>query len=156
MSRPGKPAPLQADGIRRLVPWRHPFLMIDRMLECDPNRRILTAKDVTDDDPLERRAGGPGRFLAVLLVEGLSQSAGLLLQLSYEDVGDRLPLLGHFSASFAARHAVAGDCVQFDVRAVKMSRTGGVFEGEASVSGVRVASAELAFSAPRADDVRTK
>jgi len=129
-----------------LLPWRRPFLMIDRMVECVAGERITTRKNVTSGDPCVGGAGeGTPTFPAVLLLEGMGQTAALLYRLSYpEESGRPLPLLGFLQASLIGS-AGPGDAVQFDVRSVKMTRSGGVFEARASVSGELVAEAELAF-----------
>jgi hypothetical protein len=84
----------------------------------------------------------------VLLLEGLSQSAALLFRLSYDVSTNELPLLGFLKASLAEQGARSGDRVTFDVRSVKMTRSGGIFEGLAKIEGgATIAEAELAFSA---------
>jgi 3-hydroxyacyl-[acyl-carrier-protein] dehydratase len=129
---------------RELLPWRHPFLMIDRMVDCKPNERILTAKRITGGDPAVSPESGC--FPDVLLLEALGQSAALLFRLSYPDEPRAaLPLLGFVRASWM-QPARVGDEVTFDVRSLKMTRTGGVFEGVALRNADRLAEAELAFA----------
>jgi 3-hydroxyacyl-[acyl-carrier-protein] dehydratase len=129
---------------RELLPWRHPFLMIDRMVDCRPNERILTSKHITEGDPSVSPESGC--FPDVLLLEALGQSAALLFRLSYPDEPpDALPLLGFVRASWL-QPARVGDEITFDVRSLKMTRTGGVFEGVALRDAVRLAEAELAFA----------
>lgn len=139
---------LGAEGLLRLLPWRHPFLLIDRMVECVPHERIVTEKRVTAGDPLLGAGAAPSAsFPAFLLLEGLGQSAALLFRLSYgESPPARVPLLGFLEATLHGS-AAPGDLVTFEVRSAKMTRTGGVFEGRASHGSAILAEAELAFSA---------
>jgi len=135
---------VKADRIDELLPWRWPFRMIDRMIECDPHRSIVTTKEISAGE-----GGGEGQdqgFPGVMLIEGMSQSAALLFKLSYDDVGATRPLLGYLKASLPDRALRPGDLITFSVRSMKMIRTGGVFEAEASLDGDVIASAELAFS----------
>jgi 3-hydroxyacyl-[acyl-carrier-protein] dehydratase len=133
---------MEPERLLALLPWRQPFLMIDRLLECEPQRSIVTLKNVTANDPV---AGG---FPGVLLLEGMSQSAALLFRLSYEgEAAETLPMLGFLRASLSERSVLPGEAVTYRVRAVKMTRTGGVFQGRASVERRIVARAELAFKA---------
>ena len=130
--------------IRELLPWRSPFLMIDRLVDYGPHERIVTAKNVTAGDEVVNAGGG---FPTVLLVEGLSQTAALLYRLSYgDDAASRLPMLGFLRASFSGA-ATPGRTVLFEVRSVKMTRGGGVFTGSASVDQDVIAEVEMAFAA---------
>jgi len=131
-----------------LLPWRHPFRMLDRLVSCTPNECILTHKTVTANDPVLGAATSRTAFFpAVLLLEGLSQTAALLFRLSYPGSGSAaLPLLGFLEARL---HDTArpGEVVVFEVRSEKMTHTAGVFHGEARTDSRVLATAELAFSA---------
>jgi 3-hydroxyacyl-[acyl-carrier-protein] dehydratase len=123
-----------------LVPWRQPFLMVDRIVSCVPGEQIVTLKNVTADQ-------GHSGFPSVLLLEGMGQSAALLFRLSRVDPAPPgLPLLGYLRASVAGA-AAPGDRVLYEVRAVKMTSSGGVFEARARLDGNVIAEAELALSA---------
>jgi len=126
---------VKTDRMDELLPWRRPFRMIDRMIECDKHKSIVTTKLISDRS-----------FANVMLIEGMSQSAALLFRLSYDDVAATRPLLGYLKASLPSQALGPGDVVTFNVRSMKMTRTGGVFEGEASLDGDVIASAELAFA----------
>jgi len=134
---------------RDLLPWRHPFLMIDRMVECHPNERILTAKRISIGDPSV--SADEGYFPDVLLIEAFGQTAALLFRLSYPDQSaDTLPMLGYVRASWT-KAARAGDEVFFNVRSVKMTSNGGVFAAQARRDTDLLAEAELAFQAAPAE-----
>jgi 3-hydroxyacyl-[acyl-carrier-protein] dehydratase len=138
---------MDAERILALLPWRRPFLMIDRMLDCTPHGRIRTARAVTADDPLVRDGGPTGPwFPSLMLLEGLGQSAALLYRLSYdESAADRLPLLGFVRAALHGS-ARPGHTLIFEVMAIKMTRAGGLFEGRARVEDELLAEGELAFA----------
>ncbi len=143
---------MEAREIQSLVPWRHPFLMIDRVIECTPHERIVTQKNVTASDLFaDGDQSDVPAFPSVLLLEGMSQSAALLYKLSYEELPERLPLLGFLKASMHGP-AVGGDSVRFHVRAIKMTRNGGLFEGESRLGERLIAEAELGFAASSALD----
>jgi len=138
---------MDADPIRTLLPWKHPFLMIDRMIECVPHRHIVTAKNVTGDDAMADGECARGvDFPDVLVVEGMSQSAALLFQLTYGRISDgRVPLLGSLKAAWKAP-ARPGDIIIYRVAALKMTSTMGIFHGVAHVADAAIAEAELAFA----------
>lgn len=138
---------MDPEKLRSLLPWRHPFVTIDRVLECVPHSHIIAAKTLIGDDMIAL-AHRPGFavFPGVMLLEGLSQSAAVLFQISYGKIPPtRIPLLGHLKATFSGG-AAPGEEVAYDVRAVKMTSTRGLFHGTARVAGEAVAEAELAFA----------
>ena len=70
---------IDVQEIMRLLPHRYPFLLIDRVLECEPGKEIVALKNVTINEPY---FGGhfpnfpvmPG----VLIVEAMAQASALL------------------------------------------------------------------------------
>ena len=138
---------MDPETLRSLLPWRHPFVMIDRVVECVPHERILAVKAVLGDDMMAlAHQPGTAVFPGLMLIEGMSQCAAVLFQRSYGAIPpSRLPLLGHIKARFYGS-AAAGQEVSYSVRAVKMTSTSGYFQGEARVAAVAIAEAELAFA----------
>jgi 3-hydroxyacyl-[acyl-carrier-protein] dehydratase len=127
--------------------WAAPFVMVDRMITCEPNKQIVTIKHISAGDPvLGAESRDDPTFPSFLLLEGLSQSAALLYRLSFEEQAvETLPLLGYLKATLSERGAYPGDTLTFTVNAIKMTSVGGVFEGRADLDGVMIAEAELAF-----------
>jgi len=138
------------DALEDLLPWRAPFLCIDRLIACQPHRSITTLKRISADDMLAPPPVPVGTLWhALLALEGINQTAALLYRLSHGEMDrDRLPLLGHMRTRFPGR-ARPGDTLVFEVRAVKMTRAHGLFEGTASVEGSPVVEAELSLAAAR-------
>lgn len=77
------PPPLNIDEILRRLPHRHPFLLVDRVLEYRLGESIRALKNVTYNEPFFR-----GHFLGrpvmpgVIIIEALAQAAGILCLLS--------------------------------------------------------------------------
>ena len=65
--------------IQSLLPHRYPFLLVDRVLELDPDRRIVGIKNVTINEPFFQ-GHFPGRPVmpGVLIIEAMAQVGGLL------------------------------------------------------------------------------
>ncbi len=137
---------MTANELRALLPWTHPFLMLDGMLECVPHERVVTLKRVTSDDAMAEGGDWEGlHFPTSLVLEGMSQSAALLFRLSYgPDALAGAPLLGHLNATLSGAPS-PGDTIEYTVRAVKMTSRSGIFAGTARVDGAEIATAELAF-----------
>lgn len=76
---PNKPALIDINGIRQLLPHRYPFLLIDKIIEID-KKHIVAVKNVTTNEPFfqghfPQEPVMPG----VLIVEAMAQSAGVLV-----------------------------------------------------------------------------
>jgi len=73
------PVFLDIDAILRQLPHRYPFLLVDRVLECEPGKSIRALKNVTYNEPYF-----PGHFPhrpvmpGVIMIEALAQAAGIL------------------------------------------------------------------------------
>jgi 3-hydroxyacyl-[acyl-carrier-protein] dehydratase len=76
-------------GVRRLLPHRFPFLLVDRVLECVKGESIKAIKNVTANEPFF-----PGHFPhrpvmpGVMIIEALAQTAGLLAFITADVVPD--------------------------------------------------------------------
>lgn len=74
-----EPISLDIMGVRRLLPHRYPFLLVDRVLEIHKGKSIKALKNVTANEPFftghfPHRPVMPG----VIIIEALAQAAGLL------------------------------------------------------------------------------
>jgi 3-hydroxyacyl-[acyl-carrier-protein] dehydratase len=132
--------------LRAMLPWAHPFVMLDRVVSCVPHERAVTMKHVSGNDPIMPHPDSGDVYVpSVMLLEGLSQTAALLFRLSYgPEALSGAPLLGYLKASFNGS-ASPGDTLIFTVTALKMTSRNGVFSGVAAVGAIEVATAELAF-----------
>ena len=118
----GTTAPaLQAADIARimkLLPHRYPFLLLDRVLELDPGKRIVAIKNVTINEPFFQ-GHFPGRPVmpGVLLVEAMAQAAGALVlaHLGDEHAGKLVFFMSIDKARFR-KPVVPGDTVHFHVK----------------------------------------
>jgi 3-hydroxyacyl-[acyl-carrier-protein] dehydratase len=73
------PITLDINAIVQLLPHRYPFLLVDRVLECNPGKNIRALKNVTYNEPFFQ-GHFPGRPLmpGVMIIEALAQTAGIL------------------------------------------------------------------------------
>lgn len=139
------PDPDCADPLVARLPHRPPFRFVDRVARIEPDHSIVAEYRVTGDEAL--LAGHfPGRpiFPGVLIVEALAQTGAILLAAD-PDRGDALALLGGIDEVRIRRQVVPGDLVRLEVEITSLTSRGGRAAGTASVSGGRVASAQLLF-----------
>lgn len=121
----GSDALLDIRKIQKILPHRYPFLLVDRVLEIDGDRRAVGLKNVTMNEPFFQ-----GHFPTtpimpgVLIVEAMAQMAGLLFAQRLENTGQVAVLLSMDKVKMR-RAVVPGDQLLLEVEAVRMrSRTG--------------------------------
>ena len=86
--------PLDVTAIQKLLPHRYPFLLVDRVVELEPHKRVLAYKNVTINEPFfQGHFPGHPVMPGVLVVEALAQAGGVLTQLSQPEHRRRPPVL---------------------------------------------------------------
>ena len=138
--------PIGVEGIRRMLPHRYPFLLVDRVVEAEPGRRVVCYKNITGNEPFFQghfpdRPVMPG----VLVIEAMAQAGGVLTQLSRGGAtpGSRLSYLVKVDNARFANMVVPGDRLDIEVAIKRLIRNMTLYSGIASVDGGQVASAEI-------------
>jgi 3-hydroxyacyl-[acyl-carrier-protein] dehydratase len=138
---------LDFEQIKKILPQRFPFMMIDRIIDMIPGKEVMAIKNVSGNDifflgHFPEKAIMPG----VALIEAMAQTAIVLFS-SGEDTGqkDALYFLGSVKARFH-HPVVPGDCLKIRVVNVKSLPSGAYVTAEASVDDRKVSEAELVFS----------
>jgi 3-hydroxyacyl-[acyl-carrier-protein] dehydratase len=138
--------PMTIEDIKKYLPHRYPFLLIDRVLEWEANKRIVAIKNVTANEPFfqghfPHYAVMPG----VLIIEGMAQTAAMLGLLSLGQVDDGSSVyyfVGIDGARFK-RPVRPGDQLVYEVEQLRLSRGMGKFRATARVGGAIASEAEL-------------
>ena len=141
------PAALSADLdlIKRIIPHRYPFLLVDKVKDIVPNVSAVGIKNVTANEPqFTGHFPETPIFPGVMIVEALAQAAAVLVGVSM-DLADKRMLvyfMGLDNVKFR-RKVVPGDVLELHVT---VKRGGGKvwkFEGRATVEGELAAEAEF-------------
>lgn len=137
--------PINIVEIMDQIPHRFPFLLVDRVLEVEPGKRIKTLKNVTINEPFFQ-----GHFPefpvmpGVLIIEAMAQSAGILSVLSF---GPKKENELYFFASIDnakfKRQVIPGDSLHIEVELIKVIRGVGKYSAQAFVDGALAAQADL-------------
>jgi len=130
------------------LPHRYPFLLVDRVLECEPGERLLALKNVTINEPFfqghfPERPVMPG----VLIVEALAQATCLLALETEESGENEVYLLAGVDKARFKRPVMPGDALHLETRLLKRRRGIWLFEAEAKVEDATVATAEIMCTA---------
>ena len=140
------PLPLEIEDIKAILPHRHPFLLVDRILELEEDRRVLGVKNVAADD--RYFIAGPGGrpvLPASILTEAMAQ-AGAVLILSKPANRSRLIYFMGIDRVRYRRPVVAGDQVRLEAEVVRMRSRMGSLSGRALVDGKLVCEGQMAFA----------
>jgi 3-hydroxyacyl-[acyl-carrier-protein] dehydratase len=140
---------LDFEEIKKIIPQRFPFIMIDRVLEIEPGKQATAVKNISGNDMVflghfPEKAIMPG----ALIIEAMAQTAIVLFATSGKtESGDKKPM--YFFGSVKARFlnpAVPGDQLKIKVVNVKSLPNGAYVSGEAFVDNKKISEAELVFS----------
>jgi len=141
------PMPVDVIKIQSLLPHRYPFLLVDRVVELEPNKRIRAIKNVTINEPffLGHFPGHPV-MPGVLVLEALAQAGGLLTQLSVArkpDDAEQLFYLVKIDNARFSRMVVPGDQLDMEVVLKRTIRNMAQYDCVARVDGKEAASAMI-------------
>ncbi len=134
---------LDIDAIREILPHRYPMLLVDCILELEPER-IVGLKNVTVNEPWAM-----GHFPnypvmpGVLIVEAMAQVAGVLVLKQIEDLDRKLVFLASIEQAKFRKPVRPGDQLRIEMRVGKRKASVAKMHGEATVGGVVVAEAEV-------------
>ena len=135
--------------IEKLIPHRWPFLLIDRVVEYDPeNRRIVARKGVTATEWFfQGHFPGLPVMPGVLQVEALAQTMAVYVA-RQEGFGDRIGLFAGIDECRFKRVVTPGDTLSLEVTMEKLGRRFGRGRGVASVDGEVACEGFLSFIIP--------
>ena len=137
--------PLDVVAIHKLLPHRYPFLLVDRVVEFEPHKRVLAYKNVSCNEQFfqghfPERPVMPG----VLVLEALAQAGGILTQLSHQSGTDgKLFYLVKIDGAKFSKMVVPGDRLELDVSLKRTIRNMALYTAIARVDGDQVACAEI-------------
>lgn len=139
---------LNFEEIKKLIPQRFPFIMIDKVIELVPGKEAVAIKNISGNDifflgHFPEKAIMPG----ALIIEAMAQTAIILFATEKGKESDKQPI--YYFGSVKARFfhpVIPGDQMKIKVVNVKTLPNGAYVSGEAFVEDKKVSEADLVFS----------
>jgi len=135
---------LDSLGIQEILPHRYPFLLVDRVVELVPLKRIVAHKQVSINEyffagHFPEAPVMPG----VLQIEALAQAGAILVLREFEDRANKIPFFSGIDNGRFRRPVVPGDTLVLEVTAIRVGSKVQKMHGVASVEGQVTAEADI-------------
>lgn len=134
---------MNVNEIMQYLPHRYPFLLVDRVLEFEANKRIVGLKNVTMNEPFfQGHFPGNPIMPGVLTIEAMAQTAGILAIKSAGKGKMNVYFMSIEKAKFR-RPIVPGDQVRLEVEVIQQRGNIWRLAGKAMVDGNAASDAEF-------------
>jgi 3-hydroxyacyl-[acyl-carrier-protein] dehydratase len=138
---------IQIEEIKRFLPHRFPFLLVDRVQEIHPGKSIIAMKNVSANEPFFQ-GHFPQRMImpGVLIIEAVAQAGGILLFHSIPDPERKFVVLSKVDSVKFRRQVVPGDQLILEAEILRLKNRFCHLKGRATVEGEVAAEGELSAS----------
>ena len=135
---------MDINEIQTIIPHRYPMLLIDRVLEIEPLKRLVAIKNITmNEQVFQGHFPGAPVFPGVMIIEAMAQAGAVLL---FREIPNREEKLLYFTGIDEARFrrpVVPGDQLRIEVTVLKYKLGYAKLRAEAFVDGQLVAEANI-------------
>ena len=136
---------LGIEDIMKVLPHRYPFLLVDRVLEIEPRKRIVGIKNCTINEPFfQGHFPGHPIMPGVLLIEAMAQVGGMLLMGEFEEPDSKVVYFMSLDNVKFRRPVKPGDQIRFELELTQIRGPVCKMRGLAKVDGEVVAEADMA------------
>lgn len=133
--------------IMSFLPHRYPFLLVDRIVELEADKRIVGLKNVTINEQFfQGHFPGAPVMPGVLIIEAMAQVAGVMI---YRDLPDKEKKLIYFTGIESAkfrRPVLPGDQLRIEMELLNRRNNFGKMQGRATVDGKLASEAVVLFA----------
>ena len=149
---PESMTPLFQSAIQRIIPHRYPFLLVDRVTEFEPGRRIAGIKTFSaDGTELQGHFPETPVVPAAILIEMVTQ-LGAILVLQRSNMEGKLAVILQVPAATMLKPVHMGDTLRVEAEVVKLRQSFGELRGAAFREGERVAEGQMRFAVANQGD----
>lgn len=137
---------LNSNQIQEILPHRYPFLLVDRILECEPGQSAKGIKCVTANE-MHFLGHFPQKHVmpGVLIIEALAQTGAVAI-LTEEGNQGKIVLFGGIKNARFRQQVVPGDVLELSCEIISRKGPVGIGKAIAKVNGKAAVSAELTFA----------
>jgi 3-hydroxyacyl-[acyl-carrier-protein] dehydratase len=147
---------IEIPAIDRILPHRYPLLLVDRIIEFEPNQRIVGIKHVTYDEPnLAKQRSGLVVIPPTIVMEAVAQVGAVLVLASPANQG-RIPYLVGMDRVRNRGVVRVGDTLHIEVTVQKLRETMGRMAGHVKVEGQTIARGVVIFALGPAPVTRSR
>ena len=136
--------PLDNAAIEAILPHRYPFLLVDRIIELEVDKRIVGIKNVSLNERHLTKGLRPV-LPPTILTEAVAQ-VGAILVLAKPENRQRIPLFAGIERVRYRRPVYPGDVVVIEANVVRLRSRMGLLKGVARVNGERVIDGTMTFA----------
>ena len=147
MSKETLPLPLDYTAIERILPHRYPFLLVDRITEFEPDKRIVGVKNVSlnERNLAHPPEGGAPVLPPTILTEAVAQVGAIMILSKPENREKLIFFMGIEKVRFR-RPVHPGDVVEIEAEVKRLRSRMGVLRGVARVKGEVVVEGTMTFA----------
>lgn len=130
--------------ILEFLPHRYPFLLIDRVVEFEPTKRLVALKNVTINEPFfQGHFPGHPIMPGVLVVEAMAQAGAIIMLAEIADRDKKLIVFTGIERAKFRQSVTPGDQLRIEVNVLSFRTRAGRIEGRAYVDGKLACEATL-------------
>lgn len=135
------------NAIKRILPHRYPFLLVDKIIDFKMDESIIGVKNVTVNEPFfEGHFPGQPVMPGVLILEAMAQTGGILLLNGVDNPDGKLVFFMSINNAKFRKPVTPGDQLLFEMKMVSKKTRVCQMTGKAFVDGQLVAEAEMMAS----------
>jgi 3-hydroxyacyl-[acyl-carrier-protein] dehydratase len=138
--------PIDYAAIERILPHRYPFLLVDRIVEFEPDKRIVGLKNISHNERyLSHRPGEPSVLPSSILTEAIAQVGAIMILAKPENRDKLIYFMGIERVRYFGT-AHPGDVVEIEALAGRLRSRMGVLRGIARVDGKVIVEGRMTFA----------
>ena len=134
---------LNIQEIKKIIPHRYPFLLLDRIVELESNKKIVALKNVTiNEDFFNGHFPDKPVMPGVLMIEAMAQAGVVLAKKSVDDIAEnKIIYFMSIEKAHFRKPVEPGDTLYIHVEQVQARRNVWKMSGEVKVDETKVADA---------------